>query len=408
MAEVESTRTLTYEDLLAACRAGGASVLTSVTELRPAVGEHGAVAPARYISGRVAAYAFETRYVDGQAVRVVLIDGKASSLNRMEDGLLAGIREGASVLRRLPRIEVTYESSTVSDLELPHRAFDGHVRAGTIEGSATTQVPAYRALRDCTPANARALLETSPVSIVFGAWDSSRRSNQVRFPSAIRGEIIGVLADQTPGAEVSKRGGARKDDLTPSVQLVPTELKALVDAQRDELSPKLTEKIDGAIAKAKKGARLSGSPLGLGAIPPTLETLGLVSCRRIIRSHVLSFATLRQLRFGGTPEGDASCRALLAALALDGMARADAELQLRANCDLTEAAEPVVTLDQRYGRSLSLEPITIEVADALLVEALEAAEAAAGVAWQGQILEIVGNPSVMHSATDDSDDDAQE
>jgi CRISPR-associated protein Csb1 len=53
--------------------------------------------------------------------------------------------------------------------------------------------------------------------------------------------------------------------------------------------------------------------LGLGGIPPTLDTLAGVACIRIIRSDVLSFATLRQIRFGADAEGNAACRALLAA-----------------------------------------------------------------------------------------------
>lgn len=35
---------LTYEDLVSACHAGGASVLTSVTELAPAAGPHAGIA----------------------------------------------------------------------------------------------------------------------------------------------------------------------------------------------------------------------------------------------------------------------------------------------------------------------------------------------------------------------------
>src|SRR5439155_17240026 len=89
------------------------------------------------------------------------------------------------------------------------------------------------------------------------------------------------------------------------------------------------------------------SMLGLGGIPPTLETLAGVACHRIVRSHVLSFAALRQMRFGAGAEGDAACRALLAALALNALARSDSELYLRANCDLRESAAPVVEIDQR-------------------------------------------------------------
>ena len=112
-------------------------------------------------------------------------------------------------------------------------------------------------------------------------------------------------------------------------------------------------------AKAKNGKLVSASMLGLGGIPPTLDTLSGVACERVIRSHVLSFATLRQIRFGAGADGDAACRALLAALALNALARSDAELYLRANCDLRERGPSEVEIDQRGGGRLALEPLSI-------------------------------------------------
>jgi CRISPR-associated protein Csb1 len=165
------------------------------------------------------------------------------------------------------------------------------------------------------------LLETSPVSLVFGAWDSSRKTHQGRYRSALVGEIIGVLADQSERGQIPDlRGGARIDPVSMSVQLEAASLQALLGAQEAELSPKTAQNIRDDIAKAK-GKRVSASKLGLGAIPPSLESLGGVACRRIIRTHVLSFAALRQLRFGADGGGDVACRALLAALALNGLAR---------------------------------------------------------------------------------------
>lgn len=398
---------LTYADLAAACRPGGASVLTSVTELVPAAGPHAAIAPPRYVKNKSTVYAYGTRFVDGEAKRTVLLDGKASSLNRMEYGLSLAISDEHPVLSRLPRVQVTYRDLGVfTDLELPHRVFDGHVRAGHSEGVPVVRDPRYVALRDCTPANAMPLLMVSPVSIAFGAWDATRKTHQVRFPSAIRGEVIGVLADQELRDPAGQRGGARKDDIAPSVQLEPAQLSVLLAAQKDELSPGLVKEIEDNIKNAKKGARLSGSAIGLGAIPPILETLGLVSCSQIIRSHVLSFATLRQLRFNAGPDGDVACRALLAALALNGMARADSELNLRADCDLREASEAEVVLDQRYGKVSRLTPIDIDTADGLLEEALSVAEETAGVDWHGQVFAVEGNPMVSGNASADADDES--
>jgi CRISPR-associated protein Csb1 len=118
---------------------------------------------------------------------------------------------------------------------------------------------------------------------------------------------------------------------------------------------------------------------------------------------VLSFATLRQMRFGAAPEGDTACRALLAALALNGLARSDAELYLRANCDLVEASAPVLALDRRDGQSDSLERLTIAAADALLADALQHAERTAGVQWNGVTLQVTGNQDVIAGAVDDEE-----
>jgi CRISPR-associated protein Csb1 len=191
-----------------------------------------------------------------------------------------------------------------------------------------------------------------------------------------------------------------------SVQLSGPDLEKILDAQQDELSSKPVEKIRKEIKGLKKGERISASNLGLGGIPPQLDALGGVACSRIIRSWVLSFAALRQIRFGAGAEGDVACRALLAALALNSIARAEQELYLRANCDLVEAAAPVVTLDERFGSSRELEPLTVDAADALLEEAMELAARKAGVVWSGQDMRVTGDPAIIRGAVDESEDEA--
>lgn len=398
---------INYEDLLSACRRGGASTLTSVTELRPAAGAHASVAPAKFVNRVGSTFAFESRYVDGEAVTVALLDSKQSQVNRAETALALAIRDEEETATKIPHITVDYGDKDFTDLELPHRAFDGHIRAASLDGVPVPKTDVFQSLRNCTPANARALLETSPFSLVGGAWDATRKSDQVRFRSAVVGEIIGVLADQDAAADslASKRGGARVDPVAMSVQLSGADLQTILDAQRDELSEKTANKIQDEIKKAKKDERISASSLGLGGIPPQLDALGGVACSRIIRSWVLSFATLRQIRFGAGAEGDAACRALLAALALSSVARAEQELYLRANCDLVEAGAPLVTLDQRFGNSRELEPLTVEAADALLEEAITAAADKAGVTWTGQNMQVVGNPAILRGAVADSEDE---
>lgn len=400
---------LTLDELVKACRAGGSSCLTSRTELAPAGGPEAAVAPAKFASPRnekAGVYAYERRFIDGVNRQTVLIDSKQSQLNRAESVLVQAIVDGDPLLARLPRIEVIYDrgerQERYLDLELPHRAFDGHIRAGTVENGPVTDNSFYRALRNASPANARPLLDASPATLVFGGWDSTRKARQGRWRSLLVGEIIGVCADEERPA---KKGGARVDPVGMQVNLSGDKLKAIAEAQRDELSTKnYQEIIKEANAASKKEEVVSASKLGLGGIPPNLTALAGVACERIIRAHVFSFAALRQIRFGSAPEQDEACRALLAALALNALARSDAELSLRANCDLIEAGPTVVTLDRRHGNVDELTSLSIDEADDLLAAALDLAEQKAQVSWDGVTFSVVGNNDIVENASDDNED----
>jgi len=394
--------------LIAAASPGGSTCLTSVTELAPAAGPQASVAPAKFATagrGRLTGtYAYETRYLDGTPAPTVIIDSKQSQLNRAEDGLRQAVDAGHRLVSRLPRVTVSYVRDGItterSDLELPHRVFDGHIRAGTVDGVPVTDLDAYRAIRDAHPGNARALLDASPISLVFGSWDSSRATRQGRWRSALVGEIIGFCADQEP----ARKGGARTDPVGMKIELTEAGLKQLAEQQRAELSKTTFNEVVKDAEKAKGGKRASASRLGLGGIPPTLEALAGVACHRIVRSHVLSFAALRQIRFGAGADGDAACRALLAALALNALARSDSELVLRANCDLTEQSPTRVHVDQRGGAALDVDPLSISAADELLAAALARAEQAAGVLWDGVTLRVTGNPAIAAGAADEDAD----
>lgn len=427
MSQNESQPTITLADLIENVKLGGGSVITSITELEPAAGPHASVAPAKFVDDKKSVFAYETRYiveeiqnpedsedaekvVKGKSQKVVLIDSKQSELNRAEAAIEQGRQYGDEAVVKIPRAVVTYQTENgpveYTDMELSHRVFDGHFRAGTIDGKLITENDGYRALRNCTPADMSALLNTAPAALLFGAWDSTRKSNQVRLRSALVGEIIGVLADQDPGAEhrQARRGGARVDAVAASVKLAPKDMESLVNDQEAELSPKNIKKNRDAIAAASKAknkdaAHVSASGIGLGSIPPSLEETGAVACRRIIRSWVLSLATLRQLRFGQDETKNVAARALLAALGLNAIARAERELYIRANCDLIESAAPVVTLDQRFGEKKPFAPLTVEDTDQLLLEAIENAKKAGVADWNGQTFNVDGNSIIIKNAT---------
>lgn len=386
---------LSLEHLIEAARPGGPSVLTEVTELAPAAGEHASVAPARYTTKQGAAtYVYEDRFVDGERVMTVLIDSKSSTANRMESAVLDAVEAEHPLLSRWPRIEVTYgtgdASRTFSCLNLPHRAFDAHIRAGTVDGTPVTQHERYVIARDSDPTNALAMLNTSFATPTFGAWDSSRKARQARYPSLIVGEVVGVLANQESTApRAASYSGARVDPVAMGLDLDDKALKEILEPQKTEYSAKFLSK-----------RSLKPSELGLAAIPPSDEGLAGIATRRIIRSHVLSFALLRRLRFGAGPEGDVAIRALVAAALVNAMVRSDSELQLRANCHLVEKAEPSLSLDLRFGRRLDLQPLTLEAADVLLEEAYRNAEPH-GVEWNGVTVAVEGN-ELIWGAVDDT------
>ncbi len=401
---------LTLDDLLKACSPGGSSALTEITQLAPAGGPQSTVAPARYVSkgAKNPTYNFGIRFVDGAPKITVVIDSGQSQSNRGEEAVERSRRDEYSpihdILSRIPTIEVDYEGQKYSDWVLPHRAFDAHIRAGSVGGESVTKNPIYRAARDSSHAHARALMDLSPVSLTNGSWDATRKSHQGRYRTALESEIVGVLADQESKPEPNLAGGARVDPVAARVQLDRETMTALADNQRDELSRKNYKSILAEAKAAGKGLT-SASKLGLGAIPPSLEALGGVACSQIIRSHVLSFATLRQLRFGLSAEGDIARRAVLAALGLVGMALANEELYIRANCSLVEVDYPETVLDERYGQKRSLAPITVEQAGQLLREAVDHAVKVAELDWHGQVFEVQGDMSILQAASADVEEE---
>jgi CRISPR-associated protein Csb1 len=325
----------------------------------------------------------------------------------MEAALFQSRTEGNPILLRIPSIEVSYEREgrveRFTDLELSHRAFDGHIRSGKVDGTPTTEHPAYRAARNSSPANAWDLFNLSPISIVFGSWDSSRKAQQGRWPSAITGETVGILADQGKRFEVPMKGGARVDLIGMRSQLDGPTLETLAKTQETELSKKTFDKVMRTVKALKPGETASATTLGLGGIPPTLSELGSVSCSSIIRTQVLSFASLRQLRFGKGPEGNAALRAVLAALALSALVRSNAELYIRANCHLIEAGPTNTFIDLRDGNTEVLTLPDPSTANALLEAAINNAAEVAGLDWHGQVLAVTGNPAVFAGMADEEE-----
>lgn len=123
----------------------------------------------------------------------------------------------------MPHIVVKYDdesgSKTYCDSQLPHRGFDGHIRVGVHDGKSTSEAKEYIDARNSTLENLLPLFELSPVTVLFGGWDSTRSKNQLRIPSVLTGEMYGVLADQSDDDPAIHRAGARIDPVGASVSV---------------------------------------------------------------------------------------------------------------------------------------------------------------------------------------------
>jgi len=397
-------RALTIEDLIAAAHVGGAGSLVMRQELEPASGPDGIIAPAKYTGDGGATYVYAMRYEGNQEkpLRTVLIDSKGSFANRAEETTTEAMRTSTGLLANMPHITVRYDTAdgekTYFDNQLPHRAFDGHIRVGDYEGASTSKAEAYIKARNSTLENLLPLFELSPETVIFGGWDSTRSKNQLRIPSVMVGETYAILADQEGDPAVHRAGG-RVDPVEASINVSSkTDREKIVDDSID-LS-------DGTKASFKKLGK--GSSIGLGAIPPSAkkDLLDGVSVRSVISTRVLSFATVRTFHFGKGVEGDAAIRALIIAVLLRDIAGYDDNSFIRANCFLADTGKPTVVLNKRYGEKEELEPLTSETAEKLLEEAYAQAHEKAGITWEGQEFLVQGNPAVLANAS--AEDDSKE
>lgn len=378
-------------ELTAHLERGGAATLNHPATYPVADGA--IVAPARYAGRSGSEFVFETRFTDGDFRRTVLIDAKQSQSNRAEEGLV-GARRLGDPAARIPVISVEYEGrEPLLDLELPHRAFDGHVRFATQEGTPVTDQTWYRALRDASAADLAPVFVTSPATLAFGGWDSSRKVGQLRLRGLFVSELFGVVAE---GEErLSRRSGARLDPLGQDFHVTPDEFEALLERQREHLSEKLVAKLEKEVegARKKKAETLSAAALNLGGVPPGTETPHGVSVPEVRRARTISLAGLRRLRFGGTATEDVAARAALLSMLLLGAAQADADPELRAYCDV--AAPEARTLLDKTEVYLDL---TIDACAGFLADAI--AGLPQRLAWTGQVQHLTGDPALDRGAQD--------
>lgn len=302
--------------------------------LQPAGGPGDKVFPPTYPGeGRNAPprHVFEQRRFEGGVVWCVLVDSVQSQANRLEESLLAAIREGAA---DIPHLVVDFRGaalagvSEITSLEAPHRVYDAILRDSLLDGTPFPASPLGRRLAEARPDNAAVLLEASPTALLFGSWHSTGDGGGLgaKFARCLVSEITGIDVPVEEGGDgrrevrtAARRTGSRLD---------PLGILRQVPVYKGEHGWSTARGEAGAKAK-----QVRPSEINHGNIAPSVLPLG-VTCDHLEQTWVLSFAGLRRLHFGSS-ERDAVGRALLAALGLLAVVEQDARgYALRSRCDL--------------------------------------------------------------------------
>src|SRR5579864_6874515 len=169
-------------------------------------GEGGRNPPPRHV--------YERRRVDGAEIWCVLVDSVQSQANRLEEALLAAVRERAI---ELPYVTVDLSGrelkgiEEITSLDAPHRVYDAILRDSLLDGQPFMRSALGLRLAEAKPNDAAALLEASPTALLFGAWHSTGEGGGLgaKFPRCLVSEIVAV---NTP---VDKIAGQRTGEVEP-------------------------------------------------------------------------------------------------------------------------------------------------------------------------------------------------
>ena len=299
------------------------AAIRRVQRLRPVGGASDKVFPPTYpgkLKNDPARHVFETRRINGNDVKCVLLDSVQSQANRLEEALLNAIR-GKDV--SMPYIVVDFngqksENHDLSDLgeitslDMPHRVFDAIIRDSQLGNEKFTETDHYKELRLAKPTNATSVFKLSPNSLLFGAWNSTGEGGGLgaKFTRCIVSEIVGIEAGE------GQNGAIRIDPLG-----VRREVKIVGGV------------LDWKLATGESKGSVKPSEINHSNIISNLVPCG-VTIDYALHTTVISFAGLRRLKFPETKDQTAG-RTVLAALALLALTEQDsAGYSLRSRCDL--------------------------------------------------------------------------
>ena len=297
-------------DVLSTLMAESAVRGLSITrELQPLGGRGDAVSPPTFAQAegeeRGPRYVWSERRIGDETVRTCLLDSPASQANRMEESLLDLVQSDKLTLP-LHRMDVP-NIGVLTDLELPHRAYDAAIGTATLaDGTKWADSKIAKQIREASRKNATALLEHAPLILVLGGWDShsgtAANAWQGRHEKAVWSKVVAVDAFRM------NRPGGRLD---------PMGLPSSDKVDLGDGSKKLVDQ-------------------GLGVVPPSMDKFPRLSItmRHAEQRSVISFGVFRRIGFGGNGK-DNVARDYLAALGILGLAvlhRSGGHL--RSECDL--------------------------------------------------------------------------
>jgi CRISPR-associated protein Csb1 len=358
-------------------------------DLQPVGGPGDKFFPPTYEGG---SYAEERRVVGDRDAKAVLLNSVPAEAARLEAALKQGLEEKEV---EFPAVALNVPGfGRLLELDLPHRVFDAYLVHAEVDGVEFWETAAGKEIHAFQRPNATGLYRQSPVTLLFGGWDThalddKSRSWRFRYPRALVSEIVAYDVSE-PGTGTSSKG----DPFNLSGTLyeakgggwTPSQAEARND---DKGNPVKYVKPDGKATDAGKP-----SPLGLGQITPSFISEdgkpkpGGYTAREIRQIAVLSFPALRRLRFPEKPDGandekrNQVGRVVLAALGLYALAKSHAEgFWLRSRCHLVASGTPELEFVRADGSVAKAAIPGPEVAAEALKSAVGAAEAA-GLVWR--------------------------
>ena len=320
--------------------------LSITRELQPLGGRGDSVSPPTFAQAegdeKGPRYVWSERRIGDEMVKTCLLDSPASQANRIEEALLALV-ESDELTLPLHRMDVPH-IGVLTDLELPHRAYDAAVGTARLsDGTEWKKSKVARQIREASRKDARALLEHAPLILILGGWDShsgtAANAWQGRHEKAVWSKIVALDAFKMT------RPGGRLDPMG-----LPPSRKVDLGGGNRELSVQ-----------------------GLGVVPPSMAKFPRtsVTMRYAEQRSVISFGVFRKIGFGGNSKDDVA-RDFLAAvgiLCLAALHRSGGHL--RSECDLV--------CDRTDGWQIRRDDAPDEVLSGITVErTLEVVEAALG------------------------------